>query len=124
MRADVIDANDLGVGVLFPGGSEFDDVDAAVGADFHFDGAFEGEAGEERIDLFDLAFGVKADFFEPMAFPIVDEKALVVAGGEFAFGFDVGVEVIDRAGAGGAATGAEFGKSCRSRIWIGDECGL
>ena len=103
LGAGVFDADDLGIFVVAPGGAEFDEVEAAVSAEFHVHGALEGHLGAEAFHFGDAIVGVQMHGDDPVTGPFIDEEGVVVFGGEFVFGLQILVEVVDGTGHGGAA---------------------
>src|SRR5262245_27839267 len=73
----IFEAHDLRVCVAFPRGSELDQVKAAVGAEFHFYGALEGELREETADGEHIAFVVQLNSEQCISRPFEKKKCVV-----------------------------------------------
>ena len=102
----MFDADDLSVLVIAPAGAEFDEVEAAVRPEFHVHGTFEGHFRTEAFHPGDAIVGVEVDGDDPVPGPFVNEKGMIELGGEFGWGLEVFIEVVNRTCHGGATATA------------------
>ena len=130
-RGVVFDPHQLGVFVADPGAAVFQDIQAAVWANFEVHGAHEGHAGAETLhskpairSFSDFVILIKVHREDPVPGPFIDEKSPIKFFGQPMGRGRTFVESVDRACAGGAASVADFGEAGRGSVRVPDEGGL
>src|SRR5437016_4794475 len=98
LLAVVLDAHDLGVEIVPPGGAEFDQVQATVRTELHVHRPFECHVVAEPFHLCDMIVPVEVDGDDPVSRPFVDEQRVMEISGQLVLRFETRIEIINRTG--------------------------